>query len=82
VSAKKLRLTLNIAQKSWSLNVGDMDTWGQFHQRFYVQTFHTNVISAAFSSYVLGLAKNSYKKCAHKMLMKLTAGNTISPCRL
>ncbi len=27
-----------------------------------------------FSSYVLALAKNSYKKCARKTLMKLTTG--------
>jgi hypothetical protein len=33
-----------------------------------------NVVWAAFSSYVLALAKNLYKKCAQKMLMKLTAG--------
>jgi hypothetical protein len=41
---------------------------------FYVQIFCTNVISAAFSSYVLALAKNSYEKRACQMLMKLTAG--------
>ncbi len=46
----------------------------QFHQRFYVQIFHTNVVSAAFSSYILALAKNSYKKHARIMLMILTAG--------
>jgi len=43
---------------------------------FYVQIFHTNVVSAAFSSYVLALAKNSYKKREQKMLMKLTADNS------
>jgi len=32
-----------------------------------------NVVSAAFFSYVLALAKNSYEKCARKTLMKLTA---------
>jgi hypothetical protein len=47
----------------------------QFHQRFYVRIFRTNVVLAAFSSYVLALAKNSYKKQEQKMLMKLTAGN-------
>jgi len=46
----------------------------QFHQRFYVQIFHTKVVSAAFSSYILALAKNSYEKCARKMLMKLMTG--------
>ncbi len=39
---------------------------------FYVQIFRTNVGSAAFSSYVLTLAKKLYKKCAHIKLMKLT----------
>jgi len=48
--------------------------WCQFHQRFYVQIFCTNVASAAFFSYILALAKNSNKKCAQKTLMKLTAG--------
>jgi hypothetical protein len=32
------------------------------------------IISAAFSSYSLALAENSYKKFASKMLMKLTSG--------
>ncbi len=45
----------------------------QFHQRFYVRFFRTNIISAAFSSYVLALAKNLYKKRARLTLMKLTA---------
>jgi len=40
----------------------------------YVQIFRTNIVSAAFSSYVLALAKNSYEKCAQKMLVKLTPG--------
>ncbi len=44
----------------------------QFHQHFYAQIFCTNVILAAFSSYVLALAKNLYEKCTRKMLMKLT----------
>ncbi len=42
---------------------------------FYVQIFRTNVILAAFSSNILTLAKNSYKKWAHIMLMKLTTGD-------
>ncbi len=51
----------------------------QFHQHFYLRIFRTNVISAAFSSYVLALAKNSYEKRARLTLMKLTAG---FPCYL
>jgi hypothetical protein len=43
-------------------NVDEIDTWAQFHQCFYVQIFRTNVVSAAFSSYILALAKNSYEK--------------------
>jgi len=31
---------------------------------FFVLIFCTNVISAAFSSYILALSKNSYEKCA------------------
>ncbi len=46
----------------------------QFHQRFYVRIFHTNKVLAAFSSYVLALAKSLYKKRARKTLMKLTKG--------
>ncbi len=46
----------------------------QFRQRFYVRIFCTNVVSAAFSSYVLALSKNSYEKRVRKMLMKLTPG--------
>jgi hypothetical protein len=49
-------------------------TCRQFHQHSYVQIFCTNVASAAFSSYVFALAQNSYKKHAHKTLMKLTPG--------
>ncbi len=41
---------------------------------FYVQIFHTNVILAAFSSYVLALGRNSYAKFVSLTLMKLTAG--------
>jgi len=48
----------------------------QFHQRFYVQIFHTYVFLAAFSSYVLALAKNLYEKFARSTLMKLTVGVT------
>ncbi len=40
---------------------------------FYVQIFRTNVILAAFSSYVLALSKNSYEKHVCLTLMKLTA---------
>jgi len=29
--------------------------WCQFHQHFYIQIFRMNVVSAAFSSYVLAL---------------------------
>jgi hypothetical protein len=47
---------------------------GQFHQHLYVRIFRTNVVLAAFSSYALALAKNSYKKRSRKMLMKSTAG--------
>ncbi len=38
----------------------------QFHQRFYVQIFRTNLVSAAFSSYVLALAKKLNEKHAQK----------------
>jgi hypothetical protein len=48
----------------------------QFHQHFYVQIFCTNVILAAFSSYIWLCAKNSYKKLAGKMLVKLKADRT------
>jgi hypothetical protein len=57
-------------------NANEIDTQCKFHQRFYVQIFCTNVVSAAFSSYNLALVKNSYKKCAQKMLMKLLAGRS------
>ncbi len=49
----------------------------QFHQRFYLRIFLTNVISAAFSRYVLALNKLLYEKCAHIMLMKLTADDCL-----
>jgi len=41
---------------------------------FYGRIFWTNVVSAVFSSYILALSKNMYKKRAHIMLMKLTTG--------
>jgi hypothetical protein len=47
----------------------------------YERFFRTIYNCATFSSYILALAKDfgaknmlSYKKCAHKMLMKLTPG--------
>jgi len=40
----------------------------------FINVLHTNVVLAAFSSYVLALSKNSYKKHARFSLMKLTAG--------
>ncbi len=55
-----------------TFNIDEIDTRCQFHQRFYVRIFRTNVVSAAFSSYVLALAKNLYKNCANLMLMKST----------
>jgi len=36
-----------------------------------------NIVSAAFSSYVLALAKNLYEKRTRKMLMKLTPADFI-----
>ena len=51
----------------------------QFHQnftyKFFVQMWIWQLFSSYVSSYVFTLAKNSYKKCARIMLMKLTAGN-------
>ncbi len=44
----------------------------QFHQRFYIQIFRTKVVLAAFSSYILALAKKLFKKCARLTLMKFT----------
>jgi len=41
---------------------------------FYVRIFCTNVVLAAFSSYVLALSKNLNEKHARLTLMKLTAG--------
>jgi len=32
----------------------------QFHQHFYIRIFRMSVVSAAFSSYILALAKNLY----------------------
>jgi len=49
------------------------DTRCQFHQRFYIQIFCTNVVLSAFSSYVLALAKNLYEKRPQKTVMKLVA---------
>ncbi len=41
---------------------------------FNSRIFRTNVILAAFSSYILALGRNSYEKFVRRMLMKLTAG--------
>ncbi len=46
----------------------------QFHKPFSPAFFVRNPFMAAFSSYILALAKNYYEKCAHLTLMKLTAG--------
>jgi len=46
----------------------------QFHQHFFVQIFCTNILSAAFSNYVLALAKKLYEKRARKTVMKSTVG--------
>ncbi len=59
------------------LNVDEIDTYSQFHQRFFAHFFHTNIISAAFSSYVLALSKILYEKCGCNTLMKLTPSR---PC--
>jgi len=39
--------------------------------------FRTNVVLAAFSSYILALSKNSYQKHSRITLMKLTADQII-----
>jgi len=51
-----------------SLQSGFFTTRCQFHQRFCVQIFRKNIVLAAFSNYVLALAKkirtkNALKKC-------------------
>jgi len=58
------------------LKIFDLNTSPQvsISSTFLRTNFCTNVVSAAFSCYVLALAKNSYKKRARKTLMKLTAG--------
>jgi len=41
----------------------------------FINIIHMNFLYAHhFSSYVLALLKNSYEKCTHIMLMKLTTG--------
>jgi len=46
----------------------------QFHQRYTREFFVRKSFLAAFSSYVLALAKNLYKNFARIMLMKLRPG--------
>ncbi len=53
--------------------IGEINPWCQFHQRHTRKKFVRKSFLAAFSSYVLALEKNSYEKCAHLTLMKLTA---------
>ncbi len=43
-------------------------------------TFLRTNFLAVFSSYVLALAKNSYKKCGRLTLMKLTKGVNVLQC--
>jgi hypothetical protein len=43
-------------------NVDEFHTCGQFHQNFYVQFFCTNVVLAAFSSYVPALVDTCKRK--------------------
>jgi len=47
---------------------------GSISPTFYVQILRSYVVSAAFSNYVLALAKNSFEKRMCKTLMKLTHG--------
>jgi hypothetical protein len=46
-------------------NVGEIDPWCQFHQRFFACFFRTNVLFGSFSSYVLALAPKFRMKNAH-----------------
>ncbi len=73
VTRKKLPKR-RLFKKTRAFNIDEIDGRCQFHQRFYIQIFHTNVVLAAFSSYILDLAKNSYKKLVHLTLMKLKVG--------
>ncbi len=49
------------------------------HQHLYLRIFCANVISVAFSSYVLALAKNLHKKCTRKTVVKSTVGKSLYP---
>ena len=71
-----LRLTIIDLAPDGSATFPDISTLSrcQFHPHFYLQIFCTNVVLADFSSYILALAKNFYKKCAHLTLIKLTVG--------
>jgi len=52
---------------------------GQFHQHFMYKFFVPSSFQQLFfSSYVLALGRNSYKKFAHKTLMKLTPGSHLA----
>ncbi len=52
--------------------------WSRFHQRFFACFFRTNVVLAAFSSYVPALSKILYEKFAQKTLVKLTTGDNFT----
>jgi len=53
-------------------------TFRQFHQHFTYEFFLQTSFRQLFSSYVLALGRNSYKKFARKTLMKLTPWQQIS----
>jgi len=61
-------------RKTWAYKVDEIDTWCRFHQHFTCTFLYEWLFLATFWQ----KKALSYKKCAHKMLMKLTPGKI--PC--
>jgi len=57
-----------------------LHSWCQFHQHFYVRIFRTNVVLAAFSSYMYVEKRRSYEKFVRLTLMKLTPDRLSRNC--
>ena len=51
-SSYVLALSKKFVRKIRAFNVDEIDRRCQFHQHFYVQIFHTKVVSAAFFTYI------------------------------
>ncbi len=74
--ARKKGAKKTFVRKNRAYNVDEIDTYRQFHQRFFARFFHTIVLFGSFSSYVSAWCQKFVQKTRAKNVDEI---DTCSP---